>query len=415
MTALDAVANNWSIEYNNVTVKYPIGKGFYLSVEDVPGDGIAMVRLPKEDLSYNYEAKTKAASLTDTPRDTNQGKLAGFDTEGKLTIALSDEIYQDTEKSHFLVGNPAMAYLDMEAFFTKNNSANQSDKLSHKYWTLRDGVFSATVDEGFEDGNDVETIGLIAPMEAFFVEAPEGSDIAETGITFTSDMFVHANAAAGMETKASAFSASNPTISLIAERGDMKSIAKLTTRDNADNGYEVAEDAIAMIDSELNVPIVYTVSGSKAAQVNAVKSINNIGLGVYNDKGDEVTLTIEGLDRLAEPLYLYDASTRKSTLLEGDSYSLRISGDNHGRYFLRDSSLDSELENAISIYSAQAGKVIVSSTRPVKNIRVISLNGSQVRQFSVNTTQYSFDLPAGIYMIYASDGEQEQTEKVVVR
>ena len=84
--------------------------------------------------------------------------------------------------------------------------------------------------------------------------------------------------------------------------------------------------------------MVYTVSGSKAAQVNAVKSIRNIGLGVYNETNDEVTLTIEGLSRLAEPLYLYDAHTRKSVKLEDDSYSLQVAGDSHGRYFLRDSS-----------------------------------------------------------------------------
>lgn len=149
--------------------------------------------------------------------------------------------------------------------------------------------------------------------------------------------------------------------------------------------------------------------------MNAVKSIRNIGLGVYNETNDEVTLTIEGLSRLAEPLYLYDAHTRKSVKLEDDSYSLQVAGDSHGRYFLRDSELGSELENTISIYSARRGQVIVSSLRPVKEIKVFGLNGSQVRQFSVNTTQYSFDLPAGIYMIHASDGEQAHTEKVIVR
>lgn len=82
-----------------------------------------------------------------------------------------------------------------------------------------------------------------------------------------------------------------------------------------------------LLDSELDAPMVYTVSGSKAAQVNAVKSIRNIGLGVYNETNDEVTLTIEGLSRLAEPLYLYDAHTRKSVKLEDDSYSLRVAGD----------------------------------------------------------------------------------------
>ena len=146
----------------------------------------------------------------------------------------------------------------------------------------------------------------------------------------------------------------------------MKSKASLLTYDKADNGYKADEDAVVLLDSELDAPMVYTVSGSKAAQVNAVKSIRNIGLGVYNETNDEVTLTIEGVSRLAEPLYLYDAHTRKSVKLEDDSYSLQVAGDSHGRYFLRDSELGSELENTISIYSARRGQVIVSSLRPVR-------------------------------------------------
>ncbi|WP_455624209.1 T9SS type A sorting domain-containing protein [Parabacteroides sp.] len=411
ITNVTAVKNNWSIEYNDVTVPYPIGKGFYLSVEDVlNNDGIAMVRLPKADDNYQYEIKptTKAGeALTDTPRDATAGKLAAFDGDGKLSLTLDESVYHDEDAKYYLIGNPAMADLNMNSFFEKNKN------LSGKYWTLQNGTFSATVDEKFTDANDADAAGTIAPMEAFFVEVKGGDATkTETTIQFTSDMFTHKS---GTATKASSFSASYPMISLIAERSDRKSVAKLTTRDNADNGYREAEDAIALIDTELDMPIVYTVASSKAAQVNAVKSIRNIGLGVYNDKNDEVTLTIEGLSRLPETLYLYDAHTRKSVKLEGDSYSLQVSGDSHGRYFLRDSELGTELENTISIYSAQRGKVIVSSLRPVKDIKVVGLDGSQVRQFSVNTTQYTFNLPAGIYMIYASDGEREHTEKVIVR
>ena len=181
------------------------------------------------------------------------------------------------------------------------------------------------------------------------------------------------------------------------------------------DGYKVDEDAVVLLDSELDALMVYTVAGSLAAQVNAVKNIHNIGLGLYNDSREEVTITINGLSRLANRLYLYDAHTGKSVKMESDSYSMTIGGDSHGRYYLCDSELDSELDNAISIQSTQRGRVIVSAIRPVKEIKVFSLSGSQVCGFSVNSTQYGFDLSAGIYMIYASDGEREHTEKVIVR
>ena len=398
---VDAVQSNWSIEYNDVRVPYTIGKGFYLSVEDVPTT--ALVRLPKADTEYAYETKSSLRSGEGLAK-TNSGKLVEL-INGSYGLDLSTEVNGDG--THFLVGNPFMTYLNMEAFLNANEEV-----LAPKYWTLTNGAPNASVgtpDVGFDGGSNN---GTVAPMQAFFVELK--SDAASKQITFTPAMMSATVIAAGSTATKSA-SATNPVITLTAERGDVKSKASLLAYDKADNGYKADEDAVVLLDSELDAPMVYTVSGSKAAQVNAVKSIRNIGLGVYNETNDEVTLTIEGLSRLAEPLYLYDAHTRKSVKLEDDSYSLRVAGDSHGRYFLRDSELGSELENTISIYSARRGQVIVSSLRPVKEIKVFGLNGSQVRQFSVNTTQYSFDLPAGIYMIHAGDGEQAHTEKVIVR
>lgn len=407
-----AVKSNWSIEYNDVRVPYTIGKGFYLSVENVPttdsDGGTALVRLPKADTGYAYEAKSSLRSGEGLDK-TNSGKLVEF-TEGKYTLPLDEDV--DGDGTHFLVGNPFMTYLNMEAFLNANEEV-----LAPKYWTLANGAPDASVGTPDVDFDDKSTNGTVAPMQAFFVELKSDAAKASTdakSITFTPAMMSATGASATEATTKSA-SATNPVITLTAERGDVKSKASLLTYDKADNGYKADEDAVVFLDSELDAPMVYTVSGSKAAQVNAVKSIRNIGLGVYNETNDEVTLTIEGLSRLAEPLYLYDAHTRKSVKLEDDSYSLQVAGDSHGRYFLRDSELGSELENTISIYSARRGQVIVSSLRPVKEIKVFGLNGSQARQFSVNTTQYSFDLPAGIYMIHASDGEQAHTEKVIVR
>lgn len=420
-----AVKSNWSIEYNDVTVEYPIGKGFYLSVEEVPNGGMALVRLPKADAvaDYQYEAATKASVLraNEYPKE-KSGQLAAYkNTDGILKVKLSD-LFGESEsdvtgegstskKRHFLVGNPYMTYLDMDVFLTNNGKV-----LGNKYWTLTDGTVNATVvgtpDVPFEGEY---TTGTVAPMQAFFVELAENATVDESSvITFTPDMMSATEIAKGGATTKGA-TATDPIITITAERGEIKSVATLSTSDRADNGYKADEDAVVLLDSELDAPMVYTVAGSLAAQVNAVKNIHNIGLGLYNDSREEVTITINGLSRLANRLYLYDAHTGKSVKMESDSYSMTIGGDSHGRYYLRDSELGSELDNAISIQSTQRGRVIVSAIRPVKEIKVFSLSGSQVRGFSVNSTQYGFDLPAGIYMIYASDGEREHTEKVIVR
>lgn len=406
MTSVAAVKSNWSIEYNNVSVPYTPGKGFYLSV-DVNGGRTALVRLPKADTEYTYEAKTKALRSGENLNKTNTGKLVALSNN---TYTLNLKMAVDGDDKHFLVGNPFMTYLDMEKFFKANK-----DVLAPKYWTLANGAPNAVV--GMPDINfeGESANGTVEPMQAFFVELKEEETLAEsTSITFNADM-MSANKVEPIEVATKSTSATHPVITLTAERGNEKSIARLLTSDRADNGYKADEDAVVLLDSELDAPMVYTVSGSRAVQVNAVKSVKNIGLGVFSESNDEVTVTIEGLSRMAEPLYLYDAQTRKSVKLDSDSYSLTLSGDSHGRYFLRDSALGSELENTISIYSARQGQVIVSALRPVKEIKVFGLNGSLVRRFSVNTTQYTFNLPAGIYMIYASDGEQEHTEKIIVR
>lgn len=406
MTSVAAVKSNWSIEYNNVSVPYTPGKGFYLSV-DVNGGRTALVRLPKADTEYTYEAKTKALRSGENLNKTNTGKLVALSNN---TYTLNLKMAVDGDDKHFLVGNPFMTYLDMEKFFKANK-----DVLAPKYWTLANGAPNAVV--GMPDINfeGESANGTVEPMQAFFVELKEEETLAEsTSITFNADM-MSANKVEPIEVATKSTSATHPVITLTAERGNEKSIARLLTSDRADNGYKADEDAVVLLDSELDAPMVYTVSGSRAVQVNAVKSVKNIGLGVFSESNDEVTVTIEGLSRMAEPLYLYDAQTRKSVKLDSDSYSLTLSGDSHGRYFLRDSALGSELENTISIYSARQGQVIVSALRPVKEIKVFGLNGSLARRFSVNTTQYTFNLPAGIYMIYASDGEQEHTEKIIVR
>ncbi len=435
MKEVAAVKSNWSIEYNDVTVEYPIGKGFYLSVEEVPttngGNGTALVRLPKADavVNYQYEAATKASVLRADEEYSKKksGQLAAYKntddgtlSSGEVTVKLSylfGESASDvtgegstSTKRHFLVGNPYMTYLDMDKFLSNNSTV-----LGKKYWTLTDGTVNATVvgtpDVPFENG---DATGTVEPMQAFFVELAENATVDENSeITFTPKMMSATVAKGGATTKGA--TATNPVITITAERGEIKSVARLSTSDRADNGYKADEDAVVLLDSELDAPMVYTVAGSLATQVNAVKNIHNIGLGLYNDSREEVTITINGLSRLANQLYLYDAHTGKSVKMEGDSYSMTIGGDSHGRYYLRDSELGSELDNAISIQSTQRGRVIVSAIRPVKEIKVFSLSGSQVRGFSVNSTQYGFDLPAGIYMIYASDGEREHTEKVIVR
>lgn len=413
-----AVKSNWSIEYNDVRVPYTLGKGFYARVEE---QGVR-VRLPKADESYGYEAAPTRAAVKDMSAladRTGAGQLAAYNSpDGTVSVKLSDLFGESAadvaegEKRHFLVGNPYMTHLNMTEFLQTNKKL-----LASKYWVLTEaGASDAVVGTPDVGWSGESTNGTVAPMQAFFVELAEDATVTEeAAITFTPDMMLASVIAEGGATTKGA-TATHPVITITAEQGEAKSRATLIAADCADNGYKADEDAVVLLDSELDVPMAYTVAGNRAAQVNAVKHIDNIPLGVYSRGKDDVAVTIEGIAQLATPLYLYDAHTRTSTLLEGDRYALTLSGDSHGRYYLRSRAVGNEAEG-IRIYSVQPGEVMVSAVEPLRSIRVYSPAGTQLHHYShLSAPECRFRLPAGVYVVYV-EGEKGavKTEKVMVR
>ena len=409
-----AVKSNWSIEYNDVWVPYSIGKGFYARVE---GKNVK-VRLPKADTDYMYYA-TKA--LSEKPKSrTGNGQLSEISEAGETTIRLTDV---DGDGEHFLVGNPYMAYISMDEFF-KVNAPDENPTLNKKYWIINNGVAEVgTPDIKWEETTG-HTGGYIAPMQAFFVEragynpsSPRGeSAITGMTITFTTDMMVdQATATSGITTRA--YTASNPQLTLTASSVNGKSRAAVIQKSDASNQYESDKDAVTLLDSELDAPTVYTVAGNYAAAVNAIHDYKNVPLGVYADADEEVELTIEGASQLVEPLYLYDAVTRSTTPIEGDSYTLNLQGSSHGRYFLTtDEGIT--VESDIRIYSPADGQLIIASTPSdkLKHVQVYDLSGRVVdsRQ-NIGLTTCQISVPGGIYIIRAESEHGEAQAKLKVK
>ena len=415
ITSVNIVPSNWSIEYNDVTVPYSVGKGFYARVETEtpPTDGKVMIRLPKADTDYKYEPATRA--LNTVAQKTSKPNMADVDASGNVTIQLSDV---DGDGNHFLIGNPYMAYIDIEKFLAENNTV-----LGNKYWTISP---SGTASVGTPDVDWVseETTGNIAPMQAFFVERagynPESpfdeTGLADLTVTFTPEMMVaQATAISGTTTRA--YTASNPQLTLTASSANGKSRAAVIQKSDASNQYESDKDAVTLLDSELDAPTVYTVAGNYAAAVNAIHDYKNVPLGVYADADEEVELTIEGASQLVEPLYLYDAVTRSTTPIEGDSYTLNLQGSSHGRYFLTtDEGIT--VESDIRIYSPADGQLIIASTPSdkLKHVQVYDLSGRVVdsRQ-NIGMTTCQISVPGGIYIIRAESEHGEAQAKLKVR
>lgn len=404
------VKSNWNIEYNDVWVPYTIGKGFYSRVEERD----ALVRLPKDDTSYGYE--TKALSTTGSRE--NAGRLANT-TDGSITLYLSTV---DNDGDHFLIGNPYMAYLDMEQFLEANKTI-----LAKKYWTVdgKGGIFVGTPDVVWPKDSEL-TSGYIAPMQAFFVEsvdytpettrADEPTDTESKQVTFTASMTVSAeDITTSAETKA--FAATNPVLTLTASSKQGQSRAAVVQKSDASNQYEADKDAVALLDSEIDAPMAYTIAGNYAAAVNAIHDYKNVPLGVYAKDGEEVELTIEGASQLVSPLYLYDAVTRSTTPIEGDSYTLSLTGSSHGRYFLTtDEGI--KAEGDIRIYSPADGQLIIASTPSdrLKQVQVYDLNGRMVEsRQNVGTATCQLYVSSGIYIVRVQSEQGEAQAKLKIK
>lgn len=437
----EIVQSNWSREYNDVNVPYALGKGFYASVEKKDATSLGekvLVRLPKADTEYKYEPLTKAMTKAPTLAERiNAGKLADNEPiEVVLTDANGTEEWWNTDNGtvraiadgdgkHFLLGNPYMYPLDIARFLKGN------EILEQKYWTLdvKEGLVVGTPDVAWEGGNvtDATSGAVIAPMQAFFVELKDAAQTKAEGTATGTDLkVVHFDPSmmqGGSEKVSSSLrtaTAKNPVLRLTAERDAYRSTALLTRQDDATNSYEADKDAVILLDTELEeIPQVYTIAGTRAVGVNVVRRIDQVPLGVYAGEGKgEVTLTIEGIGDWAETLYLYDAVTRKSTELSGDTYTLRLDGSSHGRYFLSAGSPtgnegvgDAE---SISVYSAASGKVVVSASEALKRIQVFTPMGRLVRTLYPARPTYTFALPAGIYIIRAEIAHDQKTVKLRV-
>ena len=415
-TDVEAVASNWSIEYNDVWVPYSIGKGFYARAE---GKDVK-VRLPKADTDYTYYGNTITRALSQKPDSrAENGKLAEILDTGQTTIRLTNV---DGDGEHFLVGNPYMSYISMDEFFNVNAS-DENPTLTKKYWIVNNGVAEVgTPDIKWEETTG-HINGYIAPMQAFFVERAgynpdsqrDESSIENLTIIFTTKMMVSQDVAT--ETTRS-YEATNPQLTLTASSAKGKSRAAVVQSFDASNQYESDRDAVTLLDSELDAPTVYTVAGNYAAAVNAVHDCQNIPLGVYAKDNEEVELTVEGASQLTEPLYLYDAVTRSSTPIEGDSYTLNLTGSSHGRYFLTTDAGNIRVESDIRIYSPNGGQLIIaaSPSDKLKQVQIYDLSGRMVEsRKNIGASTYQLNVTQGIYIVRVISEQGSAEAKLRIR
>lgn len=405
-----AIAGNWSALYNDVAEAYTPGTGFSLKVQDVTDS--ATFRLPKADTEYYYYShdgthqdqgkedisKTDAHRLeTDRIMNRKVGENATLYTS--FTVPLADE-----HGDYYLVGNPFMAHLDMKKFFDKNTS------FAKMYWLVTENGQEVAVG-GDGDGLISTGTGKIAPLQSFFIKL-ETNKTAPEEIIFTQEMQTLGGMDDGLR--------SANALTITATTTDGRTSRAAVAYDMAASAdYEASEDAELFLDSNLgDVPMVYTVAGAMATSINRTSELYNIPLGVYGSKQETVTLSFGGLNQFSSAT-LYDAQEQTETpLREGKTVS--VPAGTSGRYFLRAGTPTGNeviARNAFLVYSVGGGKVMVtSSNTPLKDIRVYTMGGAQVRSIQASGMQQEIYLNRGIYLITVSDQDGlQETKKVLVR
>ena len=403
-----AVQGNWSAVYNDVTEAYDPGTGFSLKVLDMPEgntEGEAIFRLPKADKEYSYYTVDANGNITEsstkeTISDDERNNPLHSD-ELKRVNSFTVPLVKNDDNLYYLIGNPFMAHLDMEKFFGENQN------LEEKYWVVTENNQNVAV--GDNNGLIGTGTGTIAPLQSFFVQKVSGTNVSDE-VTFTADMQTLATETDGTNTSA---------LILTAQTADGKvSRAAIAYDATAKTTYETSEDAELFLDSNLSdVPTIYTVAGTMATSINRTSELYNIPVGIYGNSTETVTLSFDGLKNFSSAT-LYDAEKRTETPLR-EGTTITLPANTSGRYFLRagaPTANESIATDAIQIYTLSGNRVMVTSTAPLKDIRVYTISGALVKQAKGGFCSHELYLPEdGIYVISAKSANgAAQTAKVAV-
>ena len=318
---VSTLLNQWSHEYNDVTVPYSTWKGFAIRAHKKNQSAKALIRLPKADTSYDYyqwdNTSPTDGQLTQNVDKTTTGKLLTDGTPNNVGVTYGtvygttprtagdghvDEPIAEIQSSpsnYQLVGNPYLCSIDMTAFL----SGNTANLEVAGYWTYNDNNTGSPV-----------TTGVIAPMQSFFVKAKDGA----TAIAFTPSMMVDGSTIAPSR---------EFTLTAINERGQSAASISVGEEEKSVN---------TLFDSNLaDVPMVYTVANGYAVSINQVKELTKpIAFGVTCSSNDLVEVTFSDIEQLTDgEVTVVDAvSGQMQPISEGDTFS--VEPNDYGRYFL---------------------------------------------------------------------------------
>ena len=432
----------WSHVYNKVDESYTADGtfgGFAIKAGNAllpktPTDK-AILRLPKEDTSYqyfNYDGTSTSgdkkgvnkpdvsAIVSSAENSKGHGKLlVAYNNEEKHLAPMVQTLGTDNNNNSgfYLVANPYTCSISLKKFFEVNTG------LQNAVWLIEgDAVRSvSSIDPSSKDF-------VIQPTQSFFVKKSDPNDTSVSEVKFTSAMYVDRLLSSGIVIASDYIKAVN--VSAQNAKGQC-SKARIAVREEASDDYDEQEDVDLLCDQNLkDIPQVYTVAGSQAVAVNATPKIEWMPMGVIMENGEKnemVSLDFKGVAKLDAPLYLYDAASKQYTELQ-DGNEVSIQANEHGRYFLTQTRtttgidrIEAEEQSApVKVYSPAAGMIVVSALGGEKldRVQVFTLDGKMVHSYQLPAKQRMIlRVPSGIYIVKASTQScaQAKGQKISVR
>ncbi len=414
----------WSHVYNRVDESYAAGGtfgGFSIKAGNalLPKDKTkkALLRLPKEDTSYQYfdyngnENSSSKTSVTKDPK--GRGKLlVAFNNDEKHLAEKTQSLGTDNNSGFYLVANPYTCSISLKKFFEANTG------LQNAIWIVENGEVKAISNTELDKQNYA-----IQPTQSFFVKKKGGETV--ENVRFTSAMYVDRTITPGLLMASDYVKSVEATTE---NSSGQTSKARIALRPEASADYDDQEDVDLLYDQNLkDIPQVYTVAGNEAVAVNAVPELSRIPLGIVSQQAEEVSLTLKGVNKLDAPVYLYDAASASFTELhEGEA--VKVKAGDHGRYFLTQTRtstgidrIEAEEQSApVKVYSPAAGMIVVTALGGEKldKVQVFTMDGKMVHSYQLPDKQRMIlRVPSGIYIVKASTQScaQAKGQKISVR
>lgn len=408
-----AVALDWSDVYNDVQERYSAGSGFSIKTDVSymdPAPDKVLFRLPKDDSSYEYWTQDGLDHGIE-----NGGNIARSNPYKLNPVNVDVTVSNHSAGRYFLVGNPFMAHLDMKTFLETNMNV-----INPKYWIMSADSQQCAVMDNASGGfvGTIDDASVVAPMQGFFVEAK--SEATSIDLKFTPEMIRTVssdnNAPGLLKSRAVAGSGAISLSALDNDTHSTLSKAILLISSESTVGYNDCEDALLLGDSEGGSPMIYTVSGNKAASINTTPLVDGVEIGLLANDDDAYILRFDNIAAI-DGYSVYDRITGEShSLYDGMEYL--VHGSVSGRLFLYADNCTHEINKSAEIQIMSNGDVICAVSPDNKttiDISVYDMAGRQVVSASGQQGFVETNVSAeGFYIVVAKDSDGRVARKKVI-